>query len=54
MVDRKAGRCFWWTLDLIEKISYPIPAFKKLREWGDKKSLKGDPLFAEDIIKTGL
>ena len=29
-----------------------ISTFKKLREWGYKKSLKGDPLFAEDFVKT--
>ena len=40
----KVGRCFWRSLELTEKISYPISTFKKLREWGYKKSLKSDSL----------
>ena len=34
------------------KKKLPIPSFKKLRQWGYKKYIEGDLLFAEDFIKT--
>ena len=36
---------------MTEKVVYPIPIFKKLKKWGYEKSLKVDPLYAEDFIK---